>query len=85
LCLPADKEYSDQGLYCPYDFGIALDEFLSHSISDFLKSDDWLVRMLAILDRRAGKRTLGKIKPSINNLPEWLRYFYHLRFQSEDI
>ena len=79
------KEYNDQGLYYPGDFGIALDEFLSNMISESLESDDWLVRMLAILDRRVGKRTLEKIKPSIVNLPEWLQYFYHLRFQSENI
>jgi len=79
------KEYSEQGLYQPGDFGFALDEFLSNSISESLKSDDWLVRMLAIMDRRVGKRTLEKIKPSIIDLPEWLQYFYQLRLQSDDV
>ena len=78
-------EYSNKGLFEPYDFGCALDEFLSNSIVESLESDDWLVRMLAIMDRRVGKRTLQKIKSSIINLPEWLQYFYHLRFQSENI
>ena len=79
------KEHNDKGLYYPGDFGCALDEFLSNRIFESLESDDWLVRMLAIMDRRVGKRTLEKIKSSIVNLPEWLQYFYHLRFQSENI
>ena len=79
------KEYNYQGLYYPGDFGIALDEFLLNSISESLESEDWLVRMLAILDRRVGKRTLEKIKTSVVDLPEWLQYFYNLRFQSENI
>jgi len=80
-----EKEYAYKGLYHPGDFGAALDELLSNSISESLESENWLVRMLAIMDRRVGKRTLEKIKPSIADLPEWLQYFYHLRFQSEDI
>jgi len=79
------KEYNNQGLYYPGDFGFALDEFLSNSISDSLQSNDWIVRMLAIMDRRVGKRTLEKIKPTIINLPEWLQYFYRLRIESENI
>jgi len=54
------KESSEQGLYAPGDFGSALDEFLSNSISESLESEDGLVRMLAIMDRRVGKRTLKK-------------------------
>jgi len=80
-----EKEYNEQGLYYPGDFGFALDEFLSNSISESLEAEDWLVRMLAIMDRRVGKRTLKKIKPSVADLPEWLQYFYHLRIQSERI
>lgn len=79
------NEYYNQGLYQPGDFGFALDEFLSNSISESLESDDWIVRMLAIMDRRVGKRTLEKIKPSIGNLPEWLQYFYNLRLQGENV
>jgi len=80
-----EKEYGAQGLYSPDDFGFALDEFLSNNISESLESEDWIVRMLAIMDRRVGKRTLKKIKPSVVDLPEWLQYFYHLRMQSERI
>jgi len=79
------KEYNERGLYCPSDFGVALNEFLSSDISESLESENGLVRMLAIMDRRVGKRTLKKIKPSVVDLPEWLQHFYHLRIQSKRI
>jgi len=79
------KGFGDQGLFAPWDFGISLDEFLSNSISQSLESSGWIVRMLAIMDRRVGKRTLEKIKPSVASLPEWLQYFYKLRLDSESL
>jgi len=44
-----------------------------------------LVRMFAVLDRRVGKRTLVKLKLSVDRQPEWLRYFYLLRLSAENI
>ena len=76
------EDFANKGLYYAGDFGFALDEFLSLDIQEALKSDNWLVRMLAIMDRRVGKRTLEKIKPSVSELPEWLQYFYRLRIES---
>jgi len=78
-------EHAKQGLYHPGDFGSALDEFLTNSISDSINSENWIVRMLAILDRRVGKRTLIKIEPTLEHLPEWLQYFYKLRVESEKL
>ena len=78
-------KYNEAGLFYPGDFGTALDSYLSNPISDSLKSDDWLVRLLAILDRRVGKRTLLKLKSDITQLPPWLQEFYHLRFESESL
>lgn len=85
LLSEVSNEHAAQGLYYPGDFGSALNDFLSNDIIDSLQSDNWLIRMLAILDRRVGKRTLIKIKPTIVNLPEWLQYFYNLRLKSENI
>jgi len=78
-------DFAKKGIYYPGDFGFALDEYLSVDAKIALTSDNWLVRMLAIMDRRIGKRTLEKVKPEIANLPEWLRYFYYLRLQSENM
>ena len=77
-------DFANEGKYYAGDFGFALDEFLSLDIQEALKSDNWLVRMMAIMDRRVGKRTLEKIKPSIHDLPDWLQYFYNLRIESVD-
>ena len=80
-----EKVYDDfakKGLYYPGDFGTALDEFFSIDIQEALSSNNYLVRMLAIMDRRTGKRTLEKIKPTISALPAWLQFFYNLRLES---
>ena len=75
-------DFANEGKYYAGDFGFALDEFLSLDIQEALKSGNWLVRMMAIMDRRVGKRTLEKLKPSIPDLPDWLQYFYNLRIES---
>lgn len=79
------EDFAKKGLYYPGDFGVALDEFLSANIQDALQSSNYIVRMLAIMDRRVGKRTLERIKPTISDLPEWLQFFYTLRFDSDSI
>lgn len=78
-------EFHDRGIYYPGDFGDALDEFLSNQISDSLQSGNWLVRLLAILDRRTGKCTLEKVRSELDSLPDWLQYFYRLRLESEHL
>ena len=80
-CVYAD--FAKKGLYYPGDFGFALDELFSVNIQDALSSDNYLVRMLAILDRRTGERALKKISSSIPELPEWLQYLYKLRIESK--
>ena len=79
------KEYHGRGVYYPGDFGYALDEFLSNQIASSLCSGNWLVRLLAVLDRRVGKRTLLKLKEELDTLPDWLQFFYHLRLESEQL
>lgn len=41
--------------------------------------------MFAILDRRVGKRTLDKLKGVLDEQPEWLKQFYVLRFEAENL
>ena len=80
-----EEDFSKQGLYEPGDFKYALERFLTNDITKSLQSGDWLVRMLAIMDRRVGKRTLEKLKPTVGQLPEWLQFFYRLRIESENV
>ena len=79
------KEFCETGILAPWNFGEALHEYFKNTIEKSLSSDNWLVRMLAILDRRVGIRTLRTLKSDIGTLPQWLQYFYELRFESENI
>lgn len=63
----------------------ALDIYLGANIQDVIYSDNEVVRMFAVLDRRIGKRTLMKLKEQIDKQPEWLRFFYKLRLEAEGI
>jgi len=80
-----ETELHNKGEFEPWNFSEALNEFFTNSIDKSLNSNNWLVRILAIFDRRVGKRRLEKLKPTVNELPEWLQYFYNLRFESEGI
>lgn len=75
----ARSEYTD-GEFCE-----ALAAYRNQQIEASLTSDDPLVRMFAILDRRVGKRTLAKLKETAGIQPTWLEQFYTLRFHAEHI
>lgn len=76
-------DFHEHGIFEPYEFGVAFDEFTCSSIQDSLKSENWLVRLMAILDRRVGKRTLEKVRADMSEIPDWLMFFYKLRLESE--
>ncbi len=77
--LNARTEYTDD------EFCEALEKYRNQDIQESIASENPLVRMFAILDRRIGKRTLLKLKETIENQPIWLKEFYQLRFDAEDI
>ncbi len=78
---PLDQrtEYTDE------EFCNALEQYRNQDIQKSMFSENALVRMFAVCDRRIGKRTLEKIKHSIEEQPEWLRRFYLLRLYAEKI
>lgn len=47
-----------------------------------LQHDSPLVRLLAILDYRVGKRTLLKVRDTLESQPQWLQFFYRLRLEA---
>lgn len=71
--------------YTDVEFCEALEQYRSRSIQNSISSDNPLVRMFAVLDRRIGKRTLEKITDLDDIFPEWLRVFYKLRSEAEGI
>ena len=65
------------------DFTQALEIYRNAPIGESLASPEPLVRMLAILDRRVGRRTLEKQKDRLAEQPPWLQFFYRLRLEAE--
>jgi hypothetical protein len=74
-----------EGIYAQYDFYDSVEEFLNLPIDQALKSEDMVVKILALIDRRVGKRTLIKLRESIKNDLEIIQYFYNLRCEAEQI
>ena len=52
-----------------------------------LKSDNYIIKILAILDKRVGNRTLAQLSNNkeYEAYPEWVQQFYRLRFTSSKI
>ena len=68
-----------------FDIPRAIKKYMNQDIAASLRSDDPLIRLFAILDRRVGKRTLKRLVQEVDQQPEWLKRFYYLRFESEGI
>lgn len=55
------------------------------SIEKSLVSDNPIVRIFAILDRRLGKRRLLALEESMEQELDWVRAFYVIRMQAEGL
>ncbi len=66
-------------------FYSAFYEFDNQSIEESLNSENLLVRIFAILDRRVGKRRLTKLNSSIESELEIFRIFYNIRAKAEGL
>lgn len=59
-------------------------EYLNeYNVKECLDSKNYILKMLAVLDRRIGKRTVKQLVDNISNEPEWFRKFIILRAESE--
>ena len=69
--------------YSEMDFLSAALEYRDLSIQDALHSENYIIRILAILDRRAGKRAVQECLAgdTYQKLPHWVQQFYDLRLQ----
>ena len=73
------------GAFYQMDFYRAFYEFDSQSIAESLSSENALVRMFALLDRRTGKRTLEKLRGPMRKEPQWLQMIYYIRLEAENL
>jgi hypothetical protein len=63
----------------------AFSEFDNQSIEKSLESDDLIVRIFALLDKRVGKRRLLKLKESTSDKEEIFRTFLNIRLTAEGL
>ncbi len=73
------------GVFDQRCFYNAFAEFDNQSIEESLKSEDLIVKIFAVLDRRIGKRRLALMKETIENEPETFREFFMIRAKAEKI
>ena len=78
---PIDRrtEYTDE------EFCQALEIYRNQDVQESIRSLNPIVRMFAILDRRIGKRTLVKIEGEVEAMPEWVKQFYNIRCEADEI
>ena len=83
--LKADKTVLDYGLFDQRDFYMAFQKFDNQSIEASLSSENPIVRIFALLDRRLGKRRLTALEETMGNELDWVRPFYRLRMEAEGL
>ena len=71
------------GMFDQHTLYNAFRQFDNQSIEESLESDDLLVRIFAILDRRVGKRRLEVMGETLSREESVLRDFYLLRLDAE--
>ena len=75
----------EQGTFDQKAFYEAFGIFDNQSIEKSLVSKNPLVRILALLDRRLGKRRLLALEESMEQELDWVRAFYVIRMQAEGL
>ena len=73
------------GIFDQRCFYNAFAEFDNQDIESSLKSENLIVRILAVLDRRVGKRRLVSMKETIAEEPDTFQEFYAIRVKAEGL
>ena len=73
------------GVFDQRCFHKAFEEFDNQGIDKSLISDNLIVRIFAILDRRIGKRRLLLIQETIEDEPETFQVFFTIRAKAEGL
>lgn len=77
------EKWDNKAAFSDYDFLAAATSYLQLSIKDALDSDNYLIKVFAIMDRRVGKRILDRIRAEeeYKTYPEWVQQFYRFRIE----
>lgn len=73
------------GCYSQVEFMEVLNEYFRTSIEESVKSSKLLIKILVLLDRRIGKKTLINMKDNIKDEETIIQYFYKLRCDADGI
>lgn len=73
------------GIFDQRSFYNAFAEFDNQDIETSLKSENLIIRIFAILDRRVGKRRLVSMKETITKEPDTFQEFYAIRAKAEGL
>ena len=74
-----DIPFDQRDEYTDDEFAEALKTYRNQPIGASLDSENPIVRMFAIVDRRVGVRTWSKLRETIHGQPEWLRRLFEAR------
>ena len=88
--ISSDNPFQDEtalklGMFDQRSFYEAFDEFDNQSIEKSLESENLIVRIFAVLDRRVGKRRLKTLAENIAGQPESVKKFINVRLNAENI
>lgn len=80
-------KWDNEATFSDWDFLKAAADYLQLSIQEALDSDNYLIRIFAIMDKRVGKRTLDSIRRNekYKMYPQWVQRFYELRINNQTI
>lgn len=81
--LLADSQLGKEGILSQWDYYRALENYCNSSIEASLASENALIKSLAVLDSRLGKRRLEKLDVTTEH--PMVQYFFNLRCSAENI
>ncbi len=80
--LLAEIPVTERDEYTDEEFADALGKYRNQPISASLGSENPLIAMFALLDRRSGKRSFQLFEGRLAGFPDWLSEIYRLRMNS---
>lgn len=83
-CTPTKYEL-ELGMFDQRDFYNAFNEFDNQSIEKSLESENLIVRIFAVVDRRIGKRRLKILCDNISEQPDFVKRFIDIRLNAENM
>lgn len=85
IAVYAKKTMDAQTLLSKSDFYTMANTYLSSNVNQCLSSEDILLNVLALIDRRVGKKRLRDMRDVISLKHPIVQYFYNIRCEVEGI